>query len=255
MKNPSPLSVVILAKNEERTIGRCLGAATQMSDDVVVILDDGSTDRTLSICSQYRVRVVRHPWQGYAATKNYGISLAACDWILSLDADEVADDSLIKTINNLTPVQGTVYLVNRLTYFGDRPIKWCGWFPEWNRRIFNRRSMMWNQNLVHEQLTATGPVSEIRLSGILHHYSFRDEEDMQHKFDKYARLRATEWISSEKPPSLPKRLLGPAFRFFKTYIIKLGFLEGHTGWTIAKNDYLLKRKELLYYHMFKSENS
>lgn len=247
MSSYPKISVVILAKNEEHVIGRCLAAAVRISEDVVVVLDEGSADATESICREAGVKVIRHPWQGYAATKNFGVSQAKYDWILSLDADEVADDTLVSQITRLDPVHGTVYLLNRLTYFGSHPVRWCGWYPEWNKRLYHRHQAMWDQSLVHEKLTSSEDKHEVRLPGILHHYSFRGEEDMKQKFDRYAHLRAMEWVRSAKTPSRIKKTFGPLFRFFKTYVIKLGFLEGSTGWTIARNEYLMKKKELTYF--------
>lgn len=107
--------------------------------------------------------------------------------------------------------------------------------------------MSWNGNQVHEKLESVHPLKVKRIDGIIEHFSFVDEAHMVKKFDYYAQMRANEWISKNTKPSLIKSFFGPSFRFFRTYIIKLGFLDRKIGFTIAKNEYILKRKELEYF--------
>jgi len=248
------LSTVILASNSERTIADCLNAAVQVSNDIIVILDNLSTDRTEEISNAFGARVIRHEWKGFSAAKNMGISLAKYDWILCPDADEVLDDDLIRAIQQLKPEPASAYLMNILTWFGSHPVRHCGWFPDWNIRLFNRTMMRWDHRRVHEKLVSDQPVTMSRVHGIINHYSFRDEVHMKEKFDYYARLRAQEWIQQGKKPPLLKRLAGPAFRFFRTYILKRGWLDGRTGLTIASCEYELKKKELQYWKTMKSES-
>lgn len=245
--NRTDLSTVILASNSERTISDCLKAVVRVSQDVIVVLDSLSNDKTEEICRDYGVRIIRHEWQGFSAAKNMGVSLAACDWILCPDADEVLNDELIQEIQQLRPEPSTAYLMNILTWFGNHPVRHCGWFPDWNIRLFNRKIMHWDDRRVHEKLVSEQPVGLQRVSGFINHYSFRGKAHMQQKFDYYARLRAQEWIHQEKRPPVLKRLAGPAFRFFRTYILKRGFLDGRVGLTIARCEYELKNKELLYW--------
>jgi glycosyltransferase involved in cell wall biosynthesis len=248
------LSAVILASNSERTIADCLRAAVQVSNDIIVVLDSLSTDRTEAISDSFGARVIRHEWKGFSAAKNMGVSLATCDWILCPDADEVLDDDLILAIQQLKPESVSAYLMNILTWFGPHPVRHCGWFPDWNIRLFNRTIMHWDHRRVHEKLVSDQPVTMRRVHGIINHFSFRDEAHMKEKFDYYARLRAQEWIHQGKKPPFLKRLVGPAFRFFRTYILKRGWLDGRTGLTIATCEYELKKKELQYWKMMKSKS-
>jgi len=240
-------SVVIIANNEERTIDQCLASMVPLSDDVILVLDHKSSDGTKDIAKKYTVSIYEHEWQGYSETKNYGASKAKYPWVLSIDADEVADENLSSQLMGFSPVDNTVYQCIRRTWISDYPVKYCGWYPDEVIRLYNRNDIKWNKNLVHERLVMSEKTETKTLNGILDHYSFIDEDHMQQKFDRYAYLRAQEWISSGRKPSFLKQTFGPAFRFFKTYIIKLGILDGRYGWIIAKNEYLMKNKELIYW--------
>lgn len=245
-------SAVIIAKNEAITIRKTIAALQKVTDDIVVVLDDRSIDNTKQIALELGAKVYVKSWEGYSANKNYGVDKTKNDWILCLDADEVLDDVLSQTLLDLQPNILDVYEMNIQTYFGDYPVKYCGWFPDWNIRLFNKTVMRWNDSYVHEKLVSENKLKHIRLSGLIRHYSFNDEAHMISKFDYYAKLRANEWIKSGKSPSKLKQWFGPGFRFFRTYILKLGFLDGKYGYIIAKNEFNLKQKELGYWKEMKS---
>ncbi len=247
MNKNNIFSAVVLAKNDEKIIGRCIEKLKQITDDIIIILDDRSADNTEVIAIESGARVFKKAWAGYSINKNFGIQQAINDWILCPDSDEILDDKLIESINTLKPEQDTAYEMNIMTYLGDYAVKHCGWFPDWNIRLFNKNTMQWNNSGVHEKLTSENQVKRKRLQGLIHHYSFTDEAHMQSKYEYYAKLRAEEWISKRVKPPFIKRLVGPEFRFFRTYILKAGILDGKPGWTIAKNEYILKKKELFYW--------
>lgn len=243
-------SVIIIANNEERTIEQCLASMVPLSDDVILVLDNKSNDRTKDIAKKYPVSIYEYEWKGYSETKNFGASKAKHPWVLSIDADEVADENLSNQLMGFSPQENTVYQCVRRTWISDYPVKYCGWYPDEIIRLYNRHSVHWNQNLVHERLEIPEKTEIKTLNGILEHYSFIDENHIKQKFDRYAYLRAQEWITSGKNPSLLKQTFGPAFRFFKTYIIKLGILDGKYGLLIAKNEYLMKKNELKYWKQY-----
>ena len=114
--------------------------------------------------------------------------------------------------------------------------------------------MKWNNNFVHEQLESKVILKHIKLKGLINHYSFVDENHMKVKYDYYAKLRADEWIKADKKPPFIKKIFGPYFRFLKTYILKIGFLDGKTGWTIAKNEFIMKKKEFIYFAQLSKTN-
>ncbi len=240
-------SAVIIAKNEARTIGETIAAICKLTDDIIVVLDHRSDDDTDRIATALGATVYRKSWEGYSANKNYGATKAKNDWILCFDADEVMNNELLENLKKLKPSLDQVYEMNIRTWFGHYPVKYCGWFPDWNIRLYNKSIMRWNESYVHEKLESEHPLIRKKIPGIVEHYSFNDESHMKLKFDHYAIMRANEWKRSGKKPSMLKRILGPSFRFFRTYIIKLGILDGNVGYVIAKNEYLLKKKELQYY--------
>ncbi len=240
-------SAVIIAKNEERTIGKCIMAVKEVTDDIIVVLDDKSIDETGQIAKDYGAKVFIHKWDGYSTTKNFGVTKASHDWIICVDADEIMDEKVLKYLNTLSPLATSKYLMNRQTYIGDYAVKHCGWYPDWVIRLYHKETMKWNNSEVHEKLESALPLNNEKLPGLLLHYSFRTEAEMIEKFDRYARLRAEEWIKYGKKPTWVKMIFGPYFRFFRTYILKLGILDGSVGFTISKNEFILKKKELKYY--------
>ncbi len=249
----TPLSAVVIAKNEQRTIGQCLDALCRVSDDVILVLDPTSTDQTQDIATQKQVRILPFAWQGYSAGKNFGASHARHDWILCLDADEVLDDTLISQLGSLHADPDKYYLMNIQTWFGRVAVRHSGWFPDWNIRLYNRRKMQWSHDFVHEKLIASQPVRSVKLSGKINHFSFADEQHMKEKYLYYARLRAAEWVRNKTLPPWYKWWAGPAFRFFRTFVLKRGFLDGYTGYLIAKNEYILKKNELRFFRTMRAE--
>ncbi|MBK7638043.1 MAG: glycosyltransferase family 2 protein [Saprospiraceae bacterium] len=247
MNSRATYSAVIIARNEARTIQKCIEALKKITDDIIVVLDDRSDDDTYFIAQKLGAIIFRKKWEGFSANKNFGVEKAQNDWILCPDADEILNDVLIHNITSLHPDVSSVYEMNIRTWFGDYPVKHCGWFPDWNIRLYNKKTMSWNGNQVHEKLESVHPLKVKRIDGIIEHFSFVDEAHMVKKFDYYAQMRANEWISKNTKPSLIKSFFGPSFRFFRTYIFKLGFLDRKIGFTIAKNEYILKRKELEYF--------
>ena len=240
-------SAVIIAKNEAFTIGKCIQELKKITHDIVRVLVDRFDAHTDSIEISLGAKVYKKQWEGYSKNKNFGVDKAENDWIICVDADEVIDDTLAGNIVRLNPASDSVYLMNIQTYLGDYPVRYCGWFPDWNIRLFNRKNMRWNDNYVHEKLVSDVLLKHVKIQGKIDHFSFRDEAHMKIKYDYYAGLRADEWKKAKKSPPWIKRCFGPYFRFFRTYILKLGILDGKAGFTIAKNEYYLKKNELKYF--------
>ena len=244
-------SAVIIAKNEAYTIAKCILALKKITIDIIIVLDDRSDDQTESIALSQGAKVYKKPWEGYSKNKNFGVEKAENDWIICVDADEVIDDTLAVNIKHLIPSTDSVYLMNIQTYLGNYPVRYCGWFPDWNIRLFNKNVMRWNENYVHEKLVSDVSLKCVKIQGKIDHFSFRDEAHMKIKYDYYARLRAEEWRKAQKSPPLIKKYFGPYFRFFRTYFLKLGILDGKAGLTIAKNEFHLKKDELKYFYQKK----
>jgi len=240
------ISVVIISKNEADRIGPCIVEASKVSDDILV-LDSYSTDQTKEIATQLGARVFDVEWLGYGATKNLGKEYAKYDWILSLDADEYLSQELINEINDLQLQVGRVYSISRLNYYLDRPVYHSGWYPDWVFRLYHKDEAAWSTDLVHEKLIFPSENSIVPLKNNLLHHTYRSKEDHYLKIDKYASLKAQSWIDNKKPPSLIKQMLGPFSKAFKSYVLKLGILDGKAGVEIAKANYHLVKQQLHHY--------
>ena len=239
-------STVIITLNEAAHIKACVQQALKVSEEVIVI-DAQSTDDTVALAEAAGARVYVQPWEGYGPAKNRGIALAENDWILSLDGDEVLSEECIRSILDCAGDEHTVYALDiRTFYFGYR-LKHSGFYPNWKKRLFHRRYFRWNELPVHEGLEASIDYRVERLRGGVLHYSFKSREQYQEKLYTYARLGAEKWIRSGKRPGWIRRHWGPAFRFFKTWVLDLGFLDGRAGYEIARMNQRANREKIRHY--------
>ncbi|MFT5765244.1 MAG: glycosyltransferase involved in cell wall biosynthesis [Saprospiraceae bacterium] len=196
-------------------------------------MDSNSTDKTRMIAKKLGAKVVETKWRGYAATKNFGNRIALNDWILSIDTDEILSEELIESIKALDLDEQKVYALDRLTNFCGQWIKHSGWYPEWKVRLFHRSHSKWEGKFVHERLVHRNRVSVQKVKGKLLHYSYKTLEDHRERIENYARLSALEMQSEGKQSSFIKLWISPAFRFIKTFFLKMGFLDGKNGWVIS----------------------
>ena len=229
------ISAVIITHNEAANIARCLQSLQGLVQDIVVV-DSHSTDDTLAICRQYGAQVHQTTWQGFAKTKNFANSLVHTDWVLSIDADEVLSESLQSTLRSLKPQRGVLYSLDRITNFCGQWIKYSGWYPDWKPRLFHKADCYWVGNYVHEKLKCPSGTKVQKLKGKLYHYSYYSHEQHLQRLHKYAELTAAQWLQQDKSPTISKIMLSAIARFFRTYVLHLGFLDGKNGWIIAKRD-------------------
>jgi glycosyltransferase involved in cell wall biosynthesis len=245
-----PISVVILAKNEARNIERCVKPLLGLSDDILV-LDNGSTDGTQSIVKALGARLMEVEWQGYSATKNNGNQLAKNDWILSLDADEVVNDELIKSMIDLFATNldlNHAYSIQRKMVYEGKILQHGSVGNEYRIRLFNRTTARWNQHEVHEDVDIDKSVVVNKLKGWALHYSFKSREDHQQKMLKYAQLSAKQMHMNGKSSTWMKQVVSPWFHFLKNYVIRLGFMDGKLGFEFALQEkkYTAEKYHLLY---------
>jgi glycosyltransferase involved in cell wall biosynthesis len=227
------LSVVIITFNEEKNIARCLDSVKDLADEIVVV-DSHSTDRTASICEKYKVKFVRHDWQGYSATKNFANAQAKNDWILSLDADEALSPELKRSMLELKP--GTAMITcgfNRLTNYCGQWVKHGGWYPDAKVRLFDRRITQW-VGTIHERLVFSTPQKILHLEGDCLHYSYYTREDHYKQLEKFTGMAAQDLYERGKRPDPVRQFLGPVAGFISNYFLKLGFLDGGAGFAIAR---------------------
>ena len=228
----SKLSVITLALNEEGNIAECL-ESVKWADEIIVV-DSGSTDKTVELAKHYTQHVLTVEWKGYGATKNFALDRASGEWILWLDADERVPKELAAEIQAvLRTDDGLVngYSVPRRAFFLGKSIKHCGWYPGRVTRLFRRTKSRFTESNVHEQISVEGKIGELK-NDLLH---FTDP-DLYHyfsKFNRYTSLAAKDLHSAGKRFSLYDILVRPPFMFFKMYIVKRGFLDGLQGFILC----------------------
>lgn len=215
----------------------------------VIIVDAYSTDDTVKIATSLGAKVVQKDWEGYSQNKNFGNRLVKNDWILSIDADEVLSDELIQRIQELTFEKKTVYSFNRLNNYCGKWVRYSGWHPDWNVRLFPK-SILWKGDFVHEELDLPTDCKVIQIKGLLYHYSYQNSTDHWQRIEKYATLSAQQLFQEDKKATFAKLWFAPIARFFSTFFLKLGFLDGKVGWIISsRNIYLVRRKYQLLKEM------
>lgn len=223
------ISVTILTKNSARTLKKTLDSLSNFPE--VLIYDTGSTDATLSIAATYpNTKILSGTFQGFGKTHNTASSLASHDWILSLDSDEVLSPPLSAEILKLPFDPNKVYAMSRHNYFNGKWIKGCGgWYPDWVVRLYNRKETSFTEDPVHEKIL-TQNKTFVRLRSPLLHTPYLEISDFLSKMQLYSTLFAE---NKTKNGSLFKALLHGYFAFFKSYILKRGFLEGKEGFIIS----------------------
>ncbi len=221
------ISAVVITLNESRNIEDCLNSLSFV--DEIIVVDSGSTDRTVELARKFTDNVFSIPWQGYADAKNFGIDHAAHDWILSIDADERVSSELRSAIcSALSPDDLPAgFRMRRRTWYIDRWISGCGWYPDWNIRLFDRRKARFNAVSIHEKVVTSGEIRS--LEGDILHYSYSEISDHLKRIDKYTGLIAEQWVRRNRRPGVGKMIFRPVWEFFRKYILQGGFKDGITG--------------------------
>lgn len=229
------ITAVIITKNEERNIGRCLESLQGVADEVVVV-DSGSTDQTEAICREHGARFVHHDWEDYSAQKNYANSLATHPWLLSIDADEALSPTLRENLLRLK-AEGldcaTVYSFNRLTNYCGHWIRHCGWYPDRKERLWAADRARWDGE-VHEELFFDQPMNHQTLAGDLLHYSYHSTSEMADRQLRYATLAAEKAFRQGKRCPAGAPVLKPCWTFVRNYLLRGGFRDGAAGFTVCR---------------------
>ena len=224
------LSAVVITLNEEPNIERCL-ASLGFADEIVV-LDSLSTDRTVEIAGRFTDRISRREFTGYSDQKNAAMEMAANDWVLIVDADEVVLPELAAEVRKAVESDEFVaYRMPRLTHFLGKPIRHCGWYPDYVTRLMRKSKARFSDRLVHETPTVDGPVGT--LSSDLIHYSYRDLDDLMRKMIAYSRAAARQKLRDGERFSLGALIFAPGLTFLKKYIIQQGYWDGLRGFIIC----------------------
>ena len=238
------LSVILIAKNEEANIRDCLRSVSWA--DEIVVVDSGSTDDTVKLCEEAGARVYVHAdWPGFGPQKNRALGYASKDWVFSIDADERVTPELraeIETVLRTGEADG--YYCPRLSQFCGRFIRHSGWYPDYVLRLFKRGAGRFSDSLVHESVSLTG--RSARLKNPLLHYSYLTAGDVERKVEHYSAAAAQQMLQSGKRSNRPEAALRGGWAFVRTYVLRLGVLDGSAGFRIAlmnaRTTYLKYRK-------------
>jgi len=226
------VSVCIISYNEEHNIRRCLENASWA--DEIVVVDSLSQDRTMEIAREYTKNLYQRYWSGYVDQKNFAISKANGDWILSLDADEQVSEALreeiLKEMMSFSARDG--YRIPRRSLYQGKWIRFSGFYPDRQLRLFRRGKGHWTGGRIHEVLKVQGPIGDLKND--LLHYPYQGTLSGQiHALDRYAGLYAQDLHEKGKCFRISALLLRPFFKFLEVYFWKLGFMDGVPGFIIA----------------------
>lgn len=228
------LSVAVIVKNEEKNLPRWLKAVELVADEIVAV-DSGSSDRTVEILEQAGAKVYHREWTGYSDQRNFLAEHCTGDWILMLDADEVINDECRRIVGSFkaNPETGMdAYLLPSRVWFFGKWLRWGGFYPEWNPRLYRRGKAAWARQEVHERLEVDGSMG--RLEGCVYdHHSYDSVEDYRERAARYADAGARHMLAAGKSCG---PLTGPthaAWAFVHRYLIRMGFLDGKAGWWAA----------------------
>lgn len=228
----SKISAVIITKNEEANIEKCISSCLPAVDEVIVI-DAHSSDNTKRIAEGLGAKVFVQDWVNYSYNKNLGNERASHNFILSIDADEELSEALAQSIIGIKENLSGAYSMNRLNNYYGHFVKRGGFYPDKKVRLFDKRKVHWEGDSVHEWLNHS-QVSVDHLSGDLHHYTYSDLADHLERQNRYAALAAEKLKSKSATTLFFKQWFSPPVRFVQSFLLKGGFLEGRLGFTLAK---------------------
>lgn len=226
-------SIVIVAKDAAEKISKLLESIQGLTDDIIVC-DTGSKDDTINIARTMGASLHEILWEGYGKSKNNAIRYARYNWVLSLDADEIVDAALYAELKKWTPIDDHhVYQVLWKNFLDGRWIRHSDWGNQWKNRLFNKNIVHWDDAIAHEDIEGKEVLKFVKLNGYLEHYSFKDLREYATKMIHSAMITAEKYHIQGKRVAGIKLLFAPAYSFVKSYIIKLGFVDGYNGWLIA----------------------
>jgi glycosyltransferase involved in cell wall biosynthesis len=221
-------SVIVITKDEEANIASCLASVAWARE--IVIVDAGSTDRTVEIAQAVTSKVFVRPWDGFGPAKNFALNQATGEWILWLDADErvteTLRDELVQAMRSAA-TEVTGFTMPRRANFLGAWISHCGWYPGRVTRLFRRQAGRFSQHRVHERLELTGTI--MPLTADLLHYTDPDLFHYYEKFNRYTTLAAEELYARGGSFRLRDLIVRPLWTFIRMYVLRLGFLDGIAG--------------------------
>jgi glycosyltransferase involved in cell wall biosynthesis len=226
------VSAIVITKNVEPTIRRCL-ESLRWADEIVVV-DSASTDRTSEICGEFGALFhVTEDWPGYGPQKNRALGRASGDWVVSLDSDEWLTPELRAEIERAiaTPGGKAAFAIPRQSSFCGRYMRHSGWWPDYVVRLFRRGNARFSEDPTHERLIVNGATGKLR-SPIMHE-AITSLDQMLGKMNVYSTSSAETFHRRGRQASLLTALVHGSWAFFRTYVLRLGFLDGREGFMLA----------------------
>ncbi len=231
MKEKVPVSVVVLTKNEQARIARCLDSV-KWADEIIVV-DDESTDQTREIVSKYTDRIFVRKMEVEGRHRNWAYAQAKNNWILSLDSDEVVTPELSEEIRRVVSdnPKENGFTIPRRNYIGGYWVKYGGWYPSPQLRLFKKDKFRYEEVAVHPRAFMDDPCGHLK-SDIIH-YSYKNLEDFLAKLNNQTTREAQKWFAQNRPMRLYIFLWRSFDRFIRTYIVRKGYKDGFIGFIIA----------------------
>ena len=238
------LSVTVITRNEAKNITDCLRSVAFA--DQLIVLDSGSTDETVKLARACGAEVtVDYEWPGFGIQKNRAVALSRGEWVLSLDADErVTPELRDEIIAALRAPTADVYAIGRLSKYCGQYMHHSGWYPDLVTRLFRKDSARFTDDLVHEKLVTHKRIE--KFSSLILHESFSDFESVIEKVNRYSSAGASMAVLQGKKSSVAKAIFRGLWAFFRTYILRFGFLDGQMGLVLA-----ISNAEGTYYRYLK----
>jgi glycosyltransferase involved in cell wall biosynthesis len=231
----SKISAVIITYNEEELIGRCLESIKEVADEIVIV-DSFSTDRTEEICRKYNTRFIKREFEGYRDQKNFALTLATHQHILSLDADEALSDKLIQSVLDVKKSwKYDGYIFKRRSRFNGKWINHSAWYPDPQLRLFKSGSGKFGELNIHEKFIMSNGSKVVTLNGDLLHWPGDSYEEYVNKIKKYTVIAAEEFHRSGRKANIFTPYIHSGWGFFRSYIVRGGILDGSDGYVICSS--------------------
>lgn len=236
-KTRLPISVCVIAGAEAARIRRALNSVSGWATEIIVVLNEDVADGTDKIAIECGAKVFREPWKGHIVQKNSAAEKATQEWLFGLDADEEVTPELRDEMIRSLKAQSSdntiaAFSVPRCSYYCGRWLRHGDWYPDRKVRLWRKGAAVWAGKNPHDKLVVSGRV--LRLRGDLLHYSMNDLEDHARKAVVYGKIFAEQYPASGPKIGAFALWLRPAWRFVRSYFIRLGFLDGWQGFAVAK---------------------
>ncbi len=225
------LSVVIVTKNEECNIERCLKSVKNIASEIIVV-DAFSNDKTIDICNNFGCKVFQKEWEGFGKAKKFAVDQTENDWIFSIDADEEVSENLKSELNKiLVNPNYNVFKIKRRSFFLGKEIKHCGWNRDYPKRLFNKKYGNFNSDIVHESVIIEGERGKIE--NPIFHYTYPTIKSFVNKMNLYSELNAEKLFNNGKNVTIFGSMFYCIVRFIRMYFFDFGFLDGRKGFILS----------------------